>query len=550
MIEASQSATSQELLDLSVDHHNSDFTAVRSVPQFELEDDTEERMRQSTAASRRTKYSVLEDNSSHEQQHTTDYYHHRHPASPPSSIFSDGIIGAHPQMRWLILALSCFIMFGNYYAFDNPSALNVPLRREEVLAPMAEEALFQYRLNMMYSAYSIPNVVLPFFVGHLVDEWGSGRLLLVLSVLVTGGQALTALGIANEDYAMVILGRIIFGLGGESLAVAQSRLVTGWFAGKELALALGLNLSIARIGTVVNNLVSPWLAETWSVATAFWFGCLMCFLSLLATMATVALDYYAHKEEATIQDLPVHAARKQRSPWHLAFERPFILVVFICFLFNGCMVPYNNVASDYLQTKYFQGSLMESNAVMSIPDTLAMLLVPLVGWAVDYTGARLVLLTAGALAFMGGHGLLGWGSHGLTATIALAILSVGYSSMLGCWACVPPLVRSSRQSMAYGLLTSACNLSITLNSLVVASLVAADPSYALAGIFFTLLASLALVTSITLHIWNRQSSLHLNNPDDMMRRHSSPLLGTMAEMITLEGHGSEASSVASMSPYR
>ena len=50
-----------------------------------------------------------------------------------------------------------------------------------------------------------------------------------------------------------MLGRFIFGLGGECMTVAQSAIVSSWFAGKELSFAFGLNLSVARIGSSING---------------------------------------------------------------------------------------------------------------------------------------------------------------------------------------------------------------------------------------------------------------------------------------------------------
>lgn len=200
------------------------------------------------------------------------------------------------HVRWLVLFLSCWIMFGNYYAFDNPSALNRSLRR--ILAPSddADGGLFQYRFGLLYSVYSVPNVVLPFFVGHWLDQWGTGVILTLLSGLVAGGQLVVALGIGRTSFPLILLGRILFGLGGESLAVAQARVVTEWFQDRELALAIGLNLSIARIGTVVNNVASPWIAHRWdSVEAAFWVGFLSCVISLVCTMATIWVDMrYRH----------------------------------------------------------------------------------------------------------------------------------------------------------------------------------------------------------------------------------------------------------------
>ena len=55
----------------------------------------------------------------------------------------------------------------------------------------------------------------------------------------------------------MLAGRVIFGLGGESMGVAQSAIVSSWFKGKEMAFALGINLSIARLGSVINAAYVP-----------------------------------------------------------------------------------------------------------------------------------------------------------------------------------------------------------------------------------------------------------------------------------------------------
>jgi len=217
-------------------------------------------------------------------------------------------------------------MFGNYYAFDNPSALNRLLRG--VLAPMGDEKLFQYRLSLMYSVYSVPNIVLPFFVGRWLSRFGNRRVLIILSLLVTAGQSLVAFGIGRKHFGLALAGRIVFGLGGESLAVAQSRLVTEWFEGRELALALGLNLSIARIGTVVNNMASPAIATRWSVAIAFWMGFLSCLLSFGCTIATTMVDNCFHPTEhsrGTSKKYPL------KDRW--GFHPVFWLLALLCFFF-------------------------------------------------------------------------------------------------------------------------------------------------------------------------------------------------------------------------
>ena len=71
----------------------------------------------------------------------------------------------------------------------------------------------------------------------------------------------------------MLLGRFVFGLGGESISVAQSALVERWFGETELALGLGAALSIGRLGSVINNAVSPYVATvTFHVSAALWVG--------------------------------------------------------------------------------------------------------------------------------------------------------------------------------------------------------------------------------------------------------------------------------------
>lgn len=243
-----------------------------------------------------------------------------------------------PRIRWIILFLSCWIMFGNYYAFDNPSALNRPLHGW--LAPRGDEETFQYRLSLLYSVYSVPNVILPFFVGQALDRLGSRRILLILSSLVALGQWLVAAGLERGAFPLVLAGRILFGLGGESLAVAQSRLVTHWFEGRELALAIGLNLSIARIGTVVNNVLSPLIAERYSVPAAFWVGFWSCLLSLLCTAATVILDTMYRRETSGIlsrescgDGVDEPRSGPKRAGGVKDFHWTFWILAVICFLF-------------------------------------------------------------------------------------------------------------------------------------------------------------------------------------------------------------------------
>jgi MFS family permease len=83
----------------------------------------------------------------------------------------------------------------------------------------------------------------------------------------------------------MFLGRFLFGCGGESFIVANTTLITNWFEGKELALAFGINMSVSKLGSVWNNIMSPFLLHKYhDINISFLFGFLLCILCNLIVL--------------------------------------------------------------------------------------------------------------------------------------------------------------------------------------------------------------------------------------------------------------------------
>ena len=118
---------------------------------------------------------------------------------------------------------------------------------------------------MLYSIYSFPNIVVPIVAGFLIDKFGSRSLIFFTSLLVTVGQAVFAFGVSIGSFPIALLGRGIFGFGGESLDIGQSVIIIGWFSDKELSMALGLSSSIALVGSVLNDNIEPAISDASSL---------------------------------------------------------------------------------------------------------------------------------------------------------------------------------------------------------------------------------------------------------------------------------------------
>lgn len=155
------------------------------------------------------------------------------------------------------ISIFYIIKLGDYYCFDNPGALHDTLQAHFNHIPKKE---FEYYYNLLYSVYSLPNIVIPFIGGILIIKYGYRSMFIIFGIFVMIGQMIFALGCSFKSMNVMILGRIVFGLGGEAINATQSTLIVNWFNPKELSFALGMALSILRFGSVLNDIISPIIA--------------------------------------------------------------------------------------------------------------------------------------------------------------------------------------------------------------------------------------------------------------------------------------------------
>jgi MFS family permease len=311
----------------------------------------------------------------------------KRPVSDPKSLsMSEKTYIPKPQrpVRWLILLLACVMMIGNYYSYDTPAALYTQLKQM-----MGGGPGFDQNFNLLYTVYSIPNMVLPFFGGFFVDKLGAPRCLLIFCTCLCLGQSVFAIGATMENWYIMWLGRVIFGFGGESCTVAQSALLAQWFGGQELALAFGLNLSLARLGSVLNNLISPAVANRWSTPISLFVGAAWCGLSLVLALALYPIDRAASPPSRVdasdrlldavadsishfdsdpgfdfgkAKENKIQVSKPESNPEEeirlsdaANFGVMFWLLSLSCLVVYGCVLPFNNVASPILlERNYFK----------------------------------------------------------------------------------------------------------------------------------------------------------------------------------------------------
>jgi nitrate/nitrite transporter NarK len=344
------------------------------------------------------------------------------------------------------LALNCLLLVGNYYAYDNPAALRTLLSHELQLKDQMEADVV---LGLMYSVYSLPNIILPFFSGYIMDRLGPNRVLLALSSCVCLGQLLVVVGISSRSVSLTLLGRTLFGIGGESVSVAQSCITTKWFQHKELAFALGLNLAVPRLGSVLTMVLSPWIAAQSSVQVALLVGFGMCVMSTLCAVILVfGFNGANPSPQLPVRDVEAEDlfnAGPERTPLLLHYENPedqiqwkkqhtvatmppeegfiqglrsslqslpatFWWLCLIVILIYGTIVPFNIILSEFLQQKWTTiNDSVVAGRIMGIPDTICAFLVSVCGYIVDRHGRRASWLIVCSLMIMTTHLMLAFG---------------------------------------------------------------------------------------------------------------------------------------------
>jgi MFS family permease len=294
---------------------------------------------------------------------------------------------------WFILVTVCFITFGSYWCFDTPGAIYKQLRLW-----FGPEWYDQSKNLLLYSVYSYPNVVLAFFGGFIIDRITGVRLgAIIFCSLVLTGQTVFAIGVQSRSYWLAVLGRFIFGLGGESLTVAQNTFCARWAPESMMALWFGIVVSCSRIGSSINFVVTPKLAAK-GVPISVWTGVATCVFSMTMCLSTAALDYAgrARIKKDTSEEPP-------QLKGVLKFKLPVWILFLICVFFYGAVLTFYTVASNIMQNTGYMYSAQAASSLLAIPNLVAIVGCPYFGWFVGQHGRALVCLIFASLMLVVTH---------------------------------------------------------------------------------------------------------------------------------------------------
>jgi MFS family permease len=392
--------------------------------------------------------------------------------------------------RWMVLIFASIAMFGNYYVYDALSPLADVLKQQLGFSDS--------NIGLLQAIYSFPNIFTVVIGGVLIDRIGLRRSLMIFGVLCFIGPAIT---MASGHLWLMAIGRLIFGMGAESLTVAATAALARWFKGKELSFAFGINLTIARLGTFA-ALNSPTWAR-WAYATwrgPFLIAFAVSSLCVLGAIVYWMLEVYAEKtyrlgEVSTDKVVFADLFKFGVSYWY---------IVALCVTFYSGIFPFQTFAVKFFMEAH--GTSRELGGFLSSVLTLfAMVATPLFGLMVDRVGKRAILMMFGSLLLIPVYLMMGY-TH-ISLYVPLAMMGVAFSLIPAVmWPSVAYIVDQSKLGTAYGLMTMIQNIGLFGFNLVIGwandfgHASAENPAgYHLGMWIFSILGFLGVLFSFLLH---------------------------------------------------
>jgi len=378
-------------------------------------------------------------------------------------------------LRWGMLVLQGAVVAVVYYFYD-------------ALAPL--KGVMEQRLGfsstdfgLIMSAAPFPNVFLGMAViaGIMADRLGI-RLtgILVMSVMLAGGlltwygcsSYFNSGGIGRDFLASFLpayspplkamaVGMFLFGFGIEAIFLVCSKAAVKWFSGGTLALALGIQVSIARLGTAAAMFLPARLVEPeWTLPVAL--SAAFLGAGLLAFIAYAFVDKRFDEQQqaaaAAMGDKKDDGAFRISDVGRLLLNPSFLAIAALCVTFYSAVMPFMKFAPDLIANKY---SVSPSTAglIVALLPFGTIVFTPMFAWVCDHKGRGATLMIVGSVLLGAVH--LTFALTSITPYVPIFVLGIAFSLIpAAMWPSLAKIVPQSRLGSAYGLIFTIQNIGL------------------------------------------------------------------------------------------
>ncbi len=378
------------------------------------------------------------------------------------------------KIRWAVLVIVSLIMAANYYFFDALSPLKEDLQ--------SRLGFSNQQYGFLQSTYSISNVFLFMAVigGVLLDKWGIRFTGIGFTLFMAIGSALTYYGSSDTfinggfghkffssfltqyspAFKMMTVGFFLFGLGAETSIVVITTIIVKWFKGKELALALGLNLAVGRLGQAFVFFFFNRLHTESFWNRPIYLGAIMLSLGFLFIITYSLIDLRLDRQVSYSQKMDESEKFKVSDIFKIIRIPSFIYITLLCVTFYSAFFPFLKYATDMLHNK-FAMSTDDAGQLTSVPIFFTVFFTPLFGWFTDRKGKSASMMIYSAILLIIAHLLLTFTM--IAPIIPMGILGMAFSLIpAAMWPAVSKIIDQNKLGTAYGIMFSVQNFGLWL----------------------------------------------------------------------------------------
>ncbi|MDR2138108.1 MAG: MFS transporter [Tannerella sp.] len=365
-----------------------------------------------------------------------------------------------PLARWGVLGIVSITMMCAYFIADVMAPLQ-PMLEEQFNWDGAEYGLFS-------GAYGWFNVFLfmLIFAGIILDRKGTRFTGVLSCLLMIAGCAVkyyavspfftlegTMFGI-KAQVLTACLGFAVFGMGAETAGVAVTKIIARWFSGKDIALAMGLQVSTARIGTALAFFISVKTAVRFNeISAPLLLGLLLLCIGLITFIVFCVMDRKLDQSVEENHNLMEgqEESFRLKDVVQMIRNRGFWLIAVLCLLFYSGVFPFLKYATSLMVNKYGVSEEL-AGTIPSLLPVGAILLTPLFGLLYDYVGKGAGIMLAGSFLLLVVHTLFALPLLNVWwfASVVMVLLGIAFSLVPSAmWPSVPKIIPQHQLGTAY-----------------------------------------------------------------------------------------------------
>ena len=445
------------------------------------------------------------------------------------------LMNDNPVARWTVLILVAMMMFFAYMFVDVMSPLK----------SLVESSLgWDSGVFGKYAASEYILTVCGFLIlaGVILDKLGVRFSGILSAALMVAGAGIKFIAISDwfQDTSfcnwlgswwvempasakLASLGFMIFGCGCEMEGTNVSKILAKWFKGKEMALAMGLEMAIARLGVFAVMWIAPIISAKFGGSISAPLG----FCGSLLVIGLLNFVVFAFMDTRFDRQLVAEGlATEEKSPedeFHVSDlgaifkSKMFWIVALLCVLYYSAIFPFQRYATNFLEETLKIDAASAAQLFSCFP-ILAMCLTPLLGIFLDRKGKGASMLMAGSVIMIICHlsfaFLLPALPYKWLALTLIVVLGVSFSLVpAALWPSVPKIIDEKILGSAYCLIFWVQNIGLCLVPMLIGTLRNNTGGYLVPMIVFSSFGVLAFIFSLMLKAEDRKKGYGLELPN-------------------------------------